>query len=190
MRSQEFTTSDNTISPQLQQLIDAAAVFGNKMAASKKFSIQLHVPRLVNNIAEDLKPQAELWTSTAIKYSNGYTSKWVQWCAVEVPHWITSRGKLYQIQPGAKILYIGSDATAIKIAKILGHTFPSHYARLDYPWQLLKEHFDAVYYPARLGTKYRSRHNNILMSMWSVESTAWYNIDKLRFLREVSVKVI
>lgn len=185
MRSEEFI---DTISPELQSLIDSAVAAGNKMAASSKFRYQLFVPR-EGNITEDFKPNAERWTSTAIKRGDTYTSEWVEWCHAEVPRWISPSGTLYQIQPGAKILHIGSDAAALKIAKILGHTFQSQYARLSsYPWEKLGEHFDAIHYPARLSSKYSSRLNNIMMSLWDVESTAWYNTRHLTVVGQVKVK--
>lgn len=184
MKISEIERSE--VSPQLQQLIDRAADAGNKMASSPTYRNQLFVPRPVN-VSEDLKPDAERWTSTAIKRGNTYTSQWVEWCWREgkmTQQWIAPRGILYRIQPGAKILHIGSDAMAIQVAKILGHTFPSLYARLHYPWELLKEHFDAVHYPARL----RRKFDNILMSLWDVESTAWYNTNYLQEIGQVAVE--
>lgn len=189
MKSTEFVaepTSD--ISPELQRLIDMATETGNKMAASKTYRYQLYVPRPTHKLEEDFKPDAERWTSTAIKRGDTYTSEWIEWCYRNMPKWIAPKGTLYQIQPGAKILNIGSDAAALKIAKILGHTFPSQYARLHYPWELLKEHFDAIHYPARLKNTYSSRRNNILMSLWDVESTAWYNLDNLKIISQVDVE--
>jgi len=190
MRSTEFIPEDE-LSPQLQDLIVRAQSAGNKMAASKMYRYQLYVPRADSTLSEDFKPNAERWTSTAIKRGNTYTSQWVEWCWREgrmTQQWIAPRGTLYRILPGAKILHIGSDDMALKIAKILGHTFPSQYARLHYPWELLKEHFDAVHYPARLKNTYNSRSNNILMSLWDVESTAWYNTRYLQEVGQVSVE--
>lgn len=188
MRSTEFL---NDITPEIQQLIDIAEQTGNKMASSRTLSLQLHVPRKIS-VSEDMKPNAELWTSTAIfRGNNSYTSEWAEWCSREMPEWLAPKGKLYKLQPGAKILNIGSDAAAKKIAKILGHTFTGGpYAILgNYPWNMLKFYFDAIRYPARLKTSYRSRNANILMSMWDVESTAWFNTDKLKLIGDVDINV-
>jgi hypothetical protein len=38
-----------------------------------------------------------------------------------------------------------------------------------------------------LKSSFTSRQNNILMSLWDVESTAWYNTNKLKFLRTVEI---
>lgn len=195
MKSYEFITEDTDveISPELQNLIDIAIQTGNKMAASKQFKYQLYMPRDAKMpFTEDIKPNANLWTSTAIgQGKKTYTSEWVEWCYSNAPGWVSPKGSLYEIQSGAKILNIGSDAAARKIAKVFGQDFKGmgQYAILGkYPWEELGKHFDAVRYPAKLSGKYSSRLNNILMSLWDVESTAWYNTDKLRLVSEVNIK--
>jgi hypothetical protein len=177
------------ISSELQQLIDTSIMNGNKMASSRTLKYQLYVPR-VAKVNEDIKPNAELWTSTAeFRGDNDYTSAWAEWCYYNMPQWLAKRGKLYQVQPGARVLYIGSDAVAKKVARILGHEFAgSKYTILQYPWEKLSEHFDAIRYPARLKNRFTSRMNNILMSLWDVESTAWFRTDKLKLLNEVDIK--
>lgn len=180
------------ISPELQQLIDKSIAVGNKMAASKKFRYQLHIPRLNQSIGEDQKPQATLWTSTAIPNGkNVYTSEWGEWCHYNAPKWLSKTGQLYQIQPGARILNIGSDQAAIRIAKLFGRNYSiTNYERLgNYPWKELSLYFDAIRYPARLSGKYSNRLKNFLMSLWDVESTAWYNTDKLKLVGDVTIKV-
>jgi hypothetical protein len=189
MRTTEIITEEE-ISPELQQLIDQATVAGNKMASSRSLRYQLHVPRKIS-VREDMKPDAELWTSTAeFRGDNSYTSAWAEWCYYNMPSWLAKEGKLYEVQPGARILNIGSDAAAIKIARLFGRNYSnaSRYERLgNYPWKELKLYFDAIRYPARLKSSFTSRQNNILMSLWDVESTAWYNTNKLKFLRTVEI---
>jgi hypothetical protein len=107
-----------------------------------------------------------------------------------MPSWLAKEGKLYEVQPGARILNIGSDEAAIKIARLFGRNYSnaSRYERLgNYPWKELGLYFDAIRYPARLKSSFTSRQNNILMSLWDVESTAWYNTNKLKFLRTVEI---
>ena len=181
-------TEQNTvddISPELQQLIDIAGKTGDKMAASSKYKYQLFVPRKTA-VYEDFKPNAERWTSTAIKRGDTYTSEWVEWCHFNMPRWIDNTGTLYRIEPGAKNLHIGSDRRAIEIAKLFGRQYKTrNYERLgNYPWKELGLYFDAIHYPARL----RRRYDNILMSSWDVESTAWYNTNKLTVIKQVQVK--
>lgn len=186
MKSEEFT---DKISPELQKLIDIATETGNKMASSRTLRYQLHVPRKIK-VSEDLKPNAELWTSTAdFRGNNSYTSEWAEWCYYNMQEWLSPVGQLYQVMPGARVLNIGSDASAVKIAKILGHVFTQGKYQIltDYPWKELKLYFDAVRYPARLKGGYNSRNSNILMSLWDVESTAWYNTGKLKLVRDVKI---
>jgi hypothetical protein len=47
---------------------------------------------------------------------------------------------------------------------------------------------DGIRYPARLSGTWGSGQNNILMNMWDVESTAWFNRDHLRLIGEVNIK--
>lgn len=184
------SNSNSELSPQLQRLIELSERAGAKMSSSRILRYQLHVPRKVN-IDEDWKPNAELWTSTAeFRGNNSYTSAWAEWCYYNMPEWLAKTGVLYEIQPGARILNIGSDAAAKKIAAILGHQFTQGKYEIlsSYPWNQLAQHFDAIRYPARLKNTYRSRSSNILMSLWDVESTAWFNTDKLKLLDYVTVK--
>jgi hypothetical protein len=182
----EIANIDNE---KLEKLIQLSEIAGNKMASSKTLKYQLYVPRTLK-IKEDIKPNAELWTSTAIpRGDNNYTSQWAEWCYYNMPEWLSTRGRLYQVQPGARVLNIGSDETAKRVALILGHEFVgSKYTILHYPWEKLSEHFDAIRYPARLKNRFTSRMNNILMSLWDVESTAWFRTDKLKLLSEVDIK--
>ena len=58
MRAEEIT--QNEISPELQQLIDAATTTGNKMAASKTHRYQLYMPKYDRTaLEEDFKPTAK-----------------------------------------------------------------------------------------------------------------------------------
>lgn len=187
MRAEEIT--QNEISPELQQLIDAATATGNKMAASKTHRYQLYMPKFDRTaLGEDFKPNAKLWTSTAISQGpKTYTSEWADWCVQNMPRWVSPTGSLYQIQPGARVLNLGSDAAAERVAKLFGKDYSglSRYAKLsDYPWESLGKYFDGVRYPARI----KRRFDNILMSLWDVESTAWYNTDVLKLVGEVKIQ--
>ena len=193
MISKEFIVEDESISPELQALIDVATQTGNKMAASKTHRLQLYMPKLDRTaVGEDIKPDAKLWTSTAINRGGdvGYTSEWVEWCYYNMPRWVSPKGSLYQIQPGAKILNLGSDAAAIKIAKLFNRDYKlDSWDRLStYPSQELSKYIDAIRYPARLSGSFRSRMDNKLMGLWDVESTAWYRTDSLRLVGEVKIE--
>lgn len=188
MRSRDFLTDE--ISLELQKLLDSAAATGTKMASSRTLRYQLHLPRAV--IKEDMKPNAELWTSTAENRGpNTYTSAWAEWCDDNMPEWLSKKGRLYQVNNGARVLNLGSDDAARKVAALFGRSYTGgRYEILgNYPWEELGQYFDAVRYPARLTGSWRSRQSNVLMSLWDVESTAWYNTKHLTLLREVDIKV-
>ena len=198
MRSQEFTfeNSNIEITPAIEALIAQAQDNGNKMASNKNLKYQLYISRNLRYtkesvfVRESIKPKAVLWTSTAIvSGEDSYTSQWAEWCSENMAQWLAPRGELYQVQSGAKVLNIGSDMAARKIAKILGHELRGN-SIIDngYPWAKLGQLVDGIRYPARLSNTWDSRQSNILMSMWDVESTAWFNKDKLQLIGEVNIK--
>lgn len=187
-----------SINPELQKLIDVAENNGQRIAASRTLRYQLFVPRLPEGtkrprrIRESIKPNAELWTSTAIRRGpNSYTSAWAEWCYNNMPQWLSKTGRLYRVNNGARVLNLGSDDAARKVAALFGRQYTGgRYEILgNYPWAELGKYFDAVRYPARLSNSWRSRQSNTLMSLWDVESTAWYNTQHLTLIREVNIDV-
>lgn len=193
MRAEDFLSENSAddITPELKNLVAQAEIAGNKMAASRTLRYQLYIPRGKQSMQENLKPSAKLWTSTAeFRGANNYTSAWAEWCYNNMPNWLSPTGKLYQVQPGARVLNIGSDAAAKQIAKLFNRDFPAgKYTILQsYPWEELGKLVDGIRYPARLRGSYNSRLDNILMSLWDVESTAWFNTNKLKFIKDVDIK--
>jgi hypothetical protein len=197
MRSQEFTfeNSNMEITPAIEALIAQAQDNGNKMASNKNLKYQLYIPRNLRYVKESVfvregvKPRASIWTSTAIPLGeNTYTSQWAEWCQENMAQWLAPKGQLYQVESGARVLNIGSDAAARKIARILGHELRVYSIIDDYPWAKLGQLVDGIRYPARLGGTWGNGSPGILMSMWDVESTAWFNKDKLQLIGEVNIK--
>jgi hypothetical protein len=197
MKAQEFAfeNSNMEITPAIEALIAKAQDNGNKMAVSRSLKYQLYIPRGTRSVKESvfvregIKPRASIWTSTAIPMGeNTYTSQWAEWCQENMAQWLAPTGQLYQVQSGARVLNIGSDAEARKIARILGHELQGYSIIDDYPWEKLGQLVDGIRYPARLGGTWGSSQSNILMSMWDVESTAWFNRDHLRLIGEVNIK--
>jgi hypothetical protein len=70
----------------------------------------------------------------------------------------------------------------------LGHELRGYSILDNYPWEKLGKLVDGIRYPARLRDSFDGSMNNILMSLWDVESTAWFNKDKLQLIGEVDVK--
>jgi hypothetical protein len=197
MRAQELILENEEIemTPAIQNLIAQAEETGNRMASSRSLKYQLYIPRGTRSVKEsvfvreDIKPRASIWTSTAIPMGeNTYTSQWAEWCQENMAQWLAPTGQLYQVQPGARVLNIGSDAEARKIAKLLNHELQGYSIIDSYPWDKIGQLVDGIRYPARLRGSLNSRLDNILMSMWDVESTAWFNRDHLRLIGEVNVK--
>lgn len=174
----------NHITEQLEQ-----AVKPDKLAGT----LQLYMPR-PRKVEEILKPTSGfmysvLWTSTAEKTDGGYTSEWVEWCKNEMPEWITDKGILYRVKPGARILNMNTDKDAYKIAQHYGIKPPKD--MLDnfrwtqkFPWDEIENDFDGIHH---IPSGPRAR--NILMSAWDVESTAWFNKNHLENLGEVSIDI-
>jgi hypothetical protein len=197
MRAQELILENEEVemTSAIQNLIAQAEETGNKMAASRSLRYQLYIPRNTRYakestfVRESIKPRASIWTSTAIPMGeNTYTSQWAEWCQENMAQWLSPKGQLYQVQPGARVLNIGSDQAARKIAKLLNHELQGYSIIDSYPWDKIGQLVDGIRYPARLRGSLGSRLDNILMSMWDVESTAWFNRDRLRLIGEVNVK--
>jgi hypothetical protein len=197
MRSSEFTFENSSmeITPAIEALIAQAQDNGNKMATNQSLKYQLYIPRNLRYVKESVfvregvKPRASIWTSTAIPLGeNTYTSQWAEWCQENMAQWLAPKGQLYQVESGARVLNIGSDAAARKIARILGHELRGYSIIDDYPWAKLGQLVDGIRYPARLDGTWGNGSPGILMSMWDVESTAWFNRDHLRLIDEVNIK--
>lgn len=162
---------------------------GNKITGT----LQLYVPR-PKNVNEILKPVSRftysvIWTSTAVKTGSAYSSAWVEWCKSEMPQWLTDKGILYKVKPGARILSMNTDKDAYKIAKHYGIDPPKDeldsllWAR-KFPWDDIEDDYDAIHHEPS-----GNRFANILMSSWDVESTAWFNTRHLQEVGEVKVSI-
>ena len=142
---------------------------------------QLYVPRS-DQVNEGMKPDAKIWTSTAKKVGNAYTSAWVEWCKHEMPQWVTNTGTLYEVMPGAKILQLNTDKDAMLIARNYGiHAKDSMDLFMKMRWDMIAKDYDAVHHTPK------SRFDNMFMMSWDVESCAWFNTSKLRLVGKVQI---
>lgn len=150
-----------------------------------KLGPQLYVPR-PKDVSEALKPRAEVWTSTAQRADDGYiTSDWVEWCKSEMPHWITETGTLYQVLPGANILQLNTDKQAKRLAIKYGVEVKNEFELMrEMPWQEIANDYDGIHHVPT------NRFDNIIMSSWDVESTAWFNTKYLKKIKEVPISGI
>lgn len=162
-----------------------------EMTSNLAGSLQLYVPN-PREVNEVLKPTSGFtysisWTSTAKKQGNRYTSAWVEWCKSEMPQWLSPKGIIYRVKPGARVLKMNTDADAYKIAQHYGIESPKDRMTAftwseRFPWDDIEMDFDAVHH-----TPAGNRLANMLMSSWDVESTAWFNTRHLENLGEVEI---
>ena len=151
-------------------------------------TLQLYVPR-PRSVNEMFKPEPSantIWTSTANKVGDKYTSEWVEWCKSEMSHWLSKKGILYRVSPAAKVLNMDTDEAAYEIAKKYGVEPPED--RFDFswirrfPWNKIRVEYDAVHHIPTA-----SRMRNVFMSSWDVESTVWFTKEKLIKVARVEV---
>ena len=128
------------------------------------------------------KPRAQLWTSTAKKNHNGtWTSDWVDWCVYNVSKWMSPKGYIYKVKPGARILRL-TEESADELYRIfkgqrLGKAIST---RADFPWDKINNHFDAVHMSQNdMGQGFTYG--------WDVESTAWFDPSFLTLVGEVPI---
>ena len=146
-----------------------------------KLGPQLYVPR-PQKVSESMKPDAKLWTSTAQKIGESYTSAWVEWCKHEMPDWVTNTGILYEVMPGAKILELNTDKDVLNIASQYGiKARDSMDLFMKMRWDMLAKDYDAIHHTPK------SRFDNMFMMSWDVESTAWFNTSKLKQIGKVKI---
>lgn len=140
------------------------------------------------------KPTASLWTSTAEKSGDGYTSAWSRWTENNQPDWFSDVGYLYRVKPGALILGLDSDRDAERIMSVFidlkrvdkdvnDKLISDRYMALHghFPWNEVVKHFDAVNHEG-----YSSYRDDFIYG-WDVESTAWFDTSFLQYLGPVKV---
>lgn len=151
-------------------------------SAEIKLGLQLYVPR-PREVDEALKPKAKVWTSTARQADDGsYTSEWVEWCKYEMSHWLSEKGTLYKVLPGAKILQLNTDAEARELAIKYGVNVKDELSlMMNMPWEQVSKDYDAIHH---LPT---NRWDNMIMSSWDVESTAWFDTKYLKKVADVKI---
>ena len=130
------------------------------------------------------KPHAQLWTSTAIKNHNGtWTSDWVDWCEYEMPEWISPKGYLYKVKPGARVLYFSEDMAEDLYRMFNGKSISHPVSGInDFPWDKINNHFDAVHIE-----KNKVENSYGFTYGWDVESTAWFDPSFLTLVGEVPI---
>lgn len=125
---------------------------------------------------------ASIWTSTCKKLPNGkWESEWSEWLVNKMVQWMSPVGYLYKVKPGALIIELDEHmARDIKyVFKKLDGNYDEKHILLDFPWDRVSQHFDAVHITHR-GYDFTEG--------WDVESTAWLDSSFLQLIGEVPVE--
>jgi hypothetical protein len=137
------------------------------------------------------KPNNSFWTSSAIKRGVGYTSDWYEFVQRVFPQWQTDYGYLFEVKPGALVFeshYLDQfyewAETYGRMTKQNSEYFQNERGSIqmrgNYPWDTMARYFDGVHHSGHSG------YSDFTYG-WDVESTAWYNTNKLKFLRTVEI---
>lgn len=145
-------------------------------------SIQLFMPRL--NMEEGFKPnKGEMWTSTAIKNSDGsYTSDWANWCRSEMPEYISKKGILFKILPNVRMLSMNTDLDARRIKSFYTGVKQPGELHKDFPWKEIRKDVDAIHHlPQGWSDGFG------MMGTWAAESTVWFDQQFLQKIGECRI---
>jgi hypothetical protein len=133
-----------------------------------------------------------LWTSTAYKMGDKWSSDWNKWIISNQPDWSNKVGYLYKVKPGALILRLNSDYDVEEVydvfrgmGRIQDTDDKYKYGQMngmqrDFPWQEISKHFDAV-------THQSPYSRGEFLYGWDVESTVWFDPGFLHLVGEVPV---
>ena len=126
------------------------------------------------------KPQGVFWTSSYKQKFKG--SAWTDFKKKKYPEWHTGMGAVFELKGSPKILKIKSHNEYMNIQKKfpldIEGTCPSGNLYLD--WRKVSKKFD--------GFQLAGSTDSIpMLGQWDVESTAWFNMRKLRFVGTTKV---
>lgn len=135
-----------------------------------------------------------LWTSSAIKNNNKWSSEWVEWCESEMPQWLGKTGFLYQVSSDIVSLQLNNDKDVVNIWNIFCDEKDKldfkvyrkdiqNYVKLvrEFPWDKIAKHFDCVY------CKEKPQLDNHFMYGWDCESTVFLNSNKVKLIKEIKL---
>ena len=126
------------------------------------------------------KPQGGFWTSSYKPKLKG--SEWTDWKKRNQPSWRTGMGAVFEIKGSPKILKIRNHNDYMKIQKKApldaSNKCPSGELYLD--WRAVSKKFDGVQLAG-------STMGIPMLGQWDVESTAWFNMRKLKFVGTTKV---
>ena len=129
------------------------------------------------------KPKGGFWTSGYRKSIKG--SDWSDWKRKNQPSWRTGMGAVFQVKGSPKLAVVNNNKDYEKLLKKYGMDLTDlcggsgpYYLN----WHLLAKDYDGF----RLTFK-GSRDFIPGVHEWDVESTVWFNMDKLEFIGTTKV---
>ena len=126
------------------------------------------------------KPVGIFWTSSYKQKFKG--SAWTDFKKKRFPKWHSSMGAVFELQSGAKILKIRSHSDYMKIQEKFpldaSKKCPSGHMYMD--WGKLSKKYDGFQLAG-------STMSIPMLGQWDVESTAWFNMRKLKFVGTTKV---
>ena len=125
--------------------------------------------KITNGDDELDKPMGAFWTSSL----KGGKTDWISWCQTNSPRYVENTGGLFEPK-GAKVLTIKTWWDYQDLLKIYGRVVrwgKEDIVVLD--WVAIAKDYDGV--------------NSRAIDKWDAESTAWFDMNKLKFLRKVDL---
>ena len=127
------------------------------------------------------KPYGTFWTSSYKQKFKG--SAWTDFKKKQLPHWHSGMGAVFEIKGSPKIVRIRNQKDYEKLQK----KYPNDYSDQGCPvgdqylnWYKLAKDYDGF----QLATR---KFIPGITEQWDVESTAWFNMKKLKFIGTTKV---
>ncbi|WP_422467632.1 hypothetical protein [Endozoicomonas sp. ALC013] len=186
--SEQSSTSENYHSSQifipkgdqpfdLQRLLSSRKVIKNDSTA--ELSIKLFGKNFLSGITVfSDKPENAFWTSTLKKETTTgkNTTAWIEWCRVNPSNsFLGKTAAQFQVLETANIFHIDSNEKYKCLLKEYPHPVVHNYV----DWERVAINFDAVHCT-----------QDFRIPSWDCESTAWFNKDKLVFLKSLNSQEI
>jgi len=119
------------------------------------------------------KPHGAFWTSSYKQKFKG--SEWTDYKKWKFPDWHSSDGAVFEVQSGAKILKIRNHKDYMKVQKKFPMRVECPSGELYLNWRKLSKKYDGFQLAG-------STMSVPMLGQWDVESTAWFNMKKLKFV--------
>ena len=170
-----------TEAPQLSKYQIFAPGTGGRHHTNWKFDPK-KVPtgrlRIGNQMACSNKPKNAFWTSSYKAKFKG--SDWTDYKKKEFPHWHRSMGAVFELKGSPKILKIRNHNDYMKVQKKFPMRVECPSGELYLNWRKVSKVYDGVQLAG-------STMSVPMLGQWDVESTAWFNMRKLKFVGTTKV---